>query len=306
MRVGIDFGGTKIAGVMLDASGATLARYRVPTPACYDDAVSAVVEVVRALEAEASCAATRAGVGIPGTVSPASGRIKNANSTFLIGTRFDADLVAALGLPVRLQNDANCLAVSEAWDGAGKGYPVVFAVILGTGCGGGLVVNGQIHQGPNAVGGEWGHNPLPWPEAGEWPGMSCYCGRAGCLETWLSGPALAARYLDCSGERTDASQLAERAQRGDAVAMRCLTQHQRCLARGLSLVINTLDPDVIVVGGGVSALLDDYASLGLRPSLQEQCCEFVFGGECRTPVRLALHGPESGVRGAAWLFDAEA
>jgi fructokinase len=235
-------------------------------------------------------------MGIPGTISPATGRVKNANSTWLNGRPLREDLEARLGRPLRCANDANCMALSEASDGAAAGADVVFGVILGTGVGGGLVVRGEAWTGPNAVAGEWGHNPLPRPEPHEYPGPECWCGRRGCIETWLSGPALARDYATLSGRELTAAELAAAAAAGDAAAAGALERYADRLGRGLSLVVNTLDPDVIVLGGGISNVERLYAELPAR------LAPHVFTDRLDTPVRPPLHGDSSGVRGAAWLW----
>jgi fructokinase len=255
MRIGIDLGGTKIEGVVLDDHGATLARLRLPTPrGDYDASLAAIVQLVADLEREAGPEVARAsiGIGIPGTVSPSSGLIKNANSTWLIGTPFDKDVAAALGRPVRMANDANCFAVSEARDGAGAGADVVFGVILGTGVGGGIAVHGRAMTGANAIAGEWGHNPLPWPEEDEIPGPLCYCGLPGCIETFLSGPAFARDFALTGGPDMTAAQIAALAEQHHPRAMAALERYESRLARALASVINIVDPDVIVLGGGMS------------------------------------------------------
>lgn len=295
-RIGIDFGGTKIEGILLDQSGIERARKRIATPRGYRESLEAIVSVVTDLEGISGLPRMTVGVGIPGALSPQTRTVKNANSTFLIGERIDEDLRAALGCPVRVANDANCLAVSEATDGAGAGFRVVFAVILGTGCGGGIAMDGRVHEGPNAIAGEWGHNPLPWPEPWETPGPECYCGRRGCIEAWLSGPSLEARYRAAAGRDVPATSLKVCADAGDDAARDCLAVAQHGLARSLALVVNTLDPDLIVVGGGVSPLIADFSNL------EQHIKSYVFGAEFSTPVRRAVHGDASGVRGAAWLF----
>ena len=269
MRIGLDLGGTKIEGLALGDDGGELARRRIAAPrGNYDDTVQAIVDLVTSLErsAEAASAAkadrtttasarqarATVGIGIPGAISPATGLIKNANSTWLIGRPFESDLARALGRPVRLANDANCFALSEATDGAAAGAAVVFGVIIGTGTGGGLVVNGRVVVGANAIAGEWGHNPLPAPQDDERPGPACYCGRFGCIETFLSGPGLARDYIAHGGEDATAIEIAARAERGDARASGCLDRYERRLARALASVINVVDPDVVVLGGGLS------------------------------------------------------
>ncbi len=298
-RIGIDLGGTKTEGIVLDDEGRVLARRRVPTPhGEYDATVATIVALVAALEQETGRYSS-VGVGIPGTLSPTTGLVKNANSTWLIGRPFDRDLTVALNRPVRLANDANCLAVSEATDGAGVGAGVVFAVILGTGCGGGIAINHRVLTGANAIAGEWGHSPLPWPNDDERPGPACYCGRRGCLETWVSGPGLAADHARVTGETLDAVTIAARADAGDVAALATLVRHQHRLARGLATVVNLLDPDVIVIGGGLSKLGALYRTL---PGLLAAWC---FSDVITTPIRPACHGDSSGVRGAAWLWPLE-
>ena len=302
MRIGIDLGGTKIEGIVLGPDGAERARRRAATPGGkYGGTVAAIAEMVAALAQESGLGPdTPVGVGIPGAVSPASGLVKNANSACLIGQPLDADLAAALGRPVRLANDADCFAVSEAADGAGAGMDVVFGVILGTGVGGGLVVRGRPLAGPNAIAGEWGHNPMPWPMAedglDERPGPQCYCGQTGCIETFLSGPGLARDFETRSGAALDPRAIAAAAAAGDAVAEATLARYERRLARALASVINVVDPDVIVLGGGLSNLERLYVSV---PELWQ---DWVFSDLCETPLRKNRHGDSSGVRGAAWLW----
>ena len=296
MRIGIDVGGTKIEGIALDDGGQPLRRVRVATPrGDYGQTVDAIVSLVATLERETGQHGT-VGLGIPGTVSPVTGLVKNANSTWLIGRAFREDLQAALARPVRLANDANCFALSEALDGAGAGAEVVFGVILGTGCGGGVIVHRRVLVGPNAIAGEWGHNPLPAPEPGEWPGPACYCGHTGCIETFLSGPALARDYREASGLEATAAEIASRALSGDDVAHVSLDRYERRLARALTTIMNVLDPDVIVLGGGLSNI--DRLYTNVPPLLAP------FGGDPpRTRIVKAQHGDSSGVRGAAWLWE---
>jgi fructokinase len=295
VRIGIDLGGTKIEAIALDAAGTERLRARVPTPrGDYAGTIEAVAGLVA--QAEAVVGSSTVGVGMPGVVSPASGLVKNANSTWLNGRPLAEDLTARLGRPVRLANDANCFALSEATDGAAAGLPVVFGVILGTGVGGGLVVNGQVVTGANAIAGEWGHNALPWPEAGEWPGPACYCGRTGCIETFLSGPGLAKDYEAGSGRRLDASAIVAAADDGDADARSAVARYEGRLARGLASVINMCDPDAIVLGGGVSNMRRLYERV---PRLWG---EFIFSDAVVTRLLRAVHGDSSGVRGAAWLW----
>ncbi|HVZ10474.1 ROK family protein [Rhodopila sp.] len=296
-RIGIDLGGTKIEIIVLDADGVAVLRQRIPTPDGYRPTVAAIAGLVRDAESRLGIEAT-VGVGIPGVISPATGLVKNANSLELNGHRLDADIGGLLHRPVRVENDANCFALSEASDGAGAGYGCVFAVILGTGCGGGIVVDGKVHQGPHRVAGEWGHTPLPWPTPDEYPGHPCWCGKHGCLETYVAGPALA---RDCDGPRAwDASDLPARAAAGDQRAAAALVRHADRVARGLAVVINILDPDVIVLGGGLSNMAHLYHEL---PRLIPH---HAFSDVIATPVLRAKHGDSSGVRGAAWLWPAEA
>ncbi|EKV29603.1 ROK family Glucokinase with ambiguous substrate specificity [Caenispirillum salinarum AK4] len=298
LRIGVDLGGTKIEAIALTAAGEVRARQRIATPTGdYTATVRAVVDLVTAVEKAAGGAGT-VGVGIPGAVSPATGRVKNANSTWLIGRALDADLETALGRPVRLANDADCFALSEATDGAAAGAPVVFGVILGTGVGGGIVVNGRPISGPNAIAGEWGHNPLPAPTDDERPGPSCYCGRSGCVETWLSGPALAADHARVTGATLTAEAIAGRAAAGDAACIATLERHAARLAKALAGVINILDPHVIVLGGGLSNMAHLYDRV---PALWGA---HVFSDRVDTRLVPPVHGDSSGVRGAAWLWPA--
>jgi fructokinase len=276
MRIGIDLGGTKIEGIGLDDAGQVLVRQRLPTPrGDYAGTVAAIAALVREIEA-ATGARGSVGVGIPGALSRVTGRVKNANSTWLNGRPLHGDLEAALGRPVRLANDANCFALSEAIDGAGRGARVVFGVILGTGVGGGIVVDGRLLEGPNAIAGEWGHNPLPLPAGDDLPLRPCWCGRAGCIETYLCGPALN-REREIDGEAA-------------------LTRYEARLARALAGVINLLDPEVIVLGGGVSNLERLYGNV---PRLWGA---HVFSDHVATRLERHVHGDSSGVRGAAWLW----
>jgi len=294
-RIGIDLGGTKIEIAALGPDGAEVLRQRVPTPHGYPETLAAIASLVLACEAKLGGNST-VGICIPGVVSPATGLVKGANSIALNGRRFDYDISQALGREVRVENDANCFALSEAFDGAGAGFGVVFGVILGTGCGGGIVKHGKVHQGPHRVAGEWGHNPLPWPRGPEVPGNVCWCGKNGCLETYLAGPSLA---RDCDGPGAhDASGLPARAAAGEQIAIDALARHVDRLARGLATVINLLDPDAIVLGGGVSNMDHLYTELPrLIPS-------YAFSDVIATPVLRNRHGDSSGVRGAAWLWSA--
>ncbi|MGA4551360.1 ROK family protein [Methylorubrum aminovorans] len=297
LRIGIDLGGTKIAGIVLEADGATRAESRVPTPrGDYEGTLDAIAGLVAALERQAGTAGASVGVGMPGAISRATGLIKNANSVWLNGRPFAEDLAARLGRPVRVENDANCLAVSEAVDGAGAGEAVVWAIILGTGVGSGIALQGQALTGRNAIAGEWGHNPLPWPRDDERPGPACYCGRHGCLETWLSGPGLSADFFRSTGESRSGEEIVARAEGGDAVALAAMARHRDRLGRGIAHVVNILDPDVIVLGGGLSQVE------GLVAALPEAIAPHVFTDTFDTPVRASRHGDASGVRGAAWLW----
>ncbi len=296
IRIGVDFGGTKIEAAALGAGGAIIARLRRPNPGAYQPALSVVADLVAAVEAEAGARAARIGVGMPGSISPRTGLIRNANSVWLNGERFGEDLEIALARPVRLANDANCLALSEAADGAGAGAGVVFAAILGTGCGGGAVVDGRLIEGRNGVAGEWGHTPLPWAAADEHPGPACWCGRRGCLETWISGPALAADH----GAGLTAPEIVEAARAGEPGAQAALARYVDRLGRALAGVVDLIDPDVIVLGGGMSNVAELYERLpgAIGPH--------VFADGFDTPIRQAVHGDSSGVRGAAWLWPLEA
>lgn len=300
LRLGIDLGGTKIEAAAIDRDGAVLSRERVATPrGDYDATIAAIVALVARIEGQSGRTA-RIGVAIPGTLSPATGLVKNANSTWLIGRPFDRDLATSLGRPVRMANDANCFALSEAVDGAGRGAHVVFGVILGTGCGGGVVIDGRVLTGAHAIAGEWGHNPLPWVRDDERPGRTCYCGQSGCIETWLSGPGFAADFENHAGQRADPAEIAARAEAGDPKARAARERYRDRLARALASVINVLDPDVIVLGGGMSNIEALYP--GLSTLIGRHVFSDRFGDQSGTPVRRAVHGDSSGVRGAAWLW----
>jgi fructokinase len=293
MRMGVDLGGTKIEVVALAADGRVLLRRRTPTPTTHAGVVEAVGRLVEQAEAALGTRGT-VGIGIPGSLSPTTGLVRGANSTFLNGTRLDADFAARLGREVRLSNDANCLALSEAADGAGAGAESVFAVILGTGVGAGIAIGGRLVEGGNRIAGEWGHNPLPWMTAEEFPGLACWCGRRGCIETFCSGPALAA-LADGPGAR-DASGLPERARGNDPRAIAALTLHADRLARALAHVVNLLDPEVIVLAGGLSNMAHLYTALpAALPA-------WVFADALRTRILRARHGDSSGVLGAARLW----
>lgn len=296
MRLGIDIGGTKIEGIALDDRGTERARIRVPTPAQdYPAILEAISHVVSELEWQ-SVPGGSLGIGIPGAISPVTGLVKNASTTCLIGKAFDKDLERRLGRPVRLANDANCFAVSEAIDGAAAGARVVFGVILGTGVGGGVVIDGEASTGANAIAGEWGHNPLPWPTGDERPGPRCYCKKLGCIETFVSGPGLARDFHAATGRTEKAEEIAAAAESGDRDAVAALERYEERLARALATVINILDPDVIVLGGGMSNTRRLYENV---PRLWQR---WVFSDHANTPLRPNVHGDSSGVRGAAWLW----
>jgi fructokinase len=292
-RIGIDLGGTKIEIAVLGTGGTEVLRRRIQTPSGYPATVQAIADLVRDAEAHLGVSAT-VGIGIPGVISPATGLVKGANSIALNGHPFDVDVSRALAREVRVENDANCFALSEATAPPGRGFGCVFGVILGTGCGGGIVMHGQVHGGPHRVAGEWGHTPLPWATPEEYPGNLCWCGRHGCLETYLSGPGLA---RDCDGPQArDASDLPTRAATGDPAAGAALARHVDRLARGLAVVIDILDPDAIVLGGGLSNLDHLYAEL---PRLLPV---YAFSDVIATPILRNVHGDSSGVRGAAALW----
>jgi fructokinase len=301
VRIGIDVGGTKTEIVVLDSrSGAELYRRRVPTERTYDGVVRSVVELVRTAEKELGRTGT-VGVGIPGTISRETGFVKNANSTWLNGQRFDRDLALVLGREVRLENDANCFAVSEARDGAGEGAVIVFGVIIGTGVGAGIVVKGSCLTGINRIGGEWGHNPLPWPRVledgqDERPGRPCYCGKRGCIETWLSGPAFEDDYFHLNQDKRSAEEIVVAATAGETIARSVMSRYFDRLARGLAHVINILDPDVIVLGGGMGKIP------GLYEAVPQRWGNYIFSDTVRTELKAPRHGDSSGVRGAAWLW----
>ena len=296
MRIGIDLGGSKIEVAALDREGAIRLRHRVPTPAGdYAATIAALKQLVESSEAELGIRAS-IGIAIPGAISPATGLVKNANSTCLIGRPFDRDVAAALGRPVRSANDANCFALSEARDGAAQGARLVFGVILGTGVGGSIVVDGKVLTGANAIAGEWGHSPLPWPRDAERPGPACYCGKHGCIEAFLSGPSLARDHRAASGEALDPAAIAARATAGDAAASASLARYVDRLARGLATVINLLDPDIIVLGGGLGQIGALYRAV------PERWGAYIFSDAVATRLRPPRWGDSSGVRGAAWLW----
>lgn len=298
VRVGVDLGGTKIEAVALDGTGNELDRRRVATPqGDYEGIIDELVALVEEISAGRDTAAT-VGVGTPGAVSPFDGLMKNSNSVVLNGRPFDRDLERALGRPLMMRNDADCFALSEAVDGAARGATTVFGVILGTGVGGGVVVDGQVRTGPNRIGGEWGHNPLPWPDDEERPGPDCYCGKRGCIEKWLAGPSLAADHLRVTGEDLTAPEVAEAARAGSDAAGATLERYVDRLARSLATIVNVLDPDVVVLGGGMSNVEELYSRV------PEVWANYVFGGEVATRLVPNRHGDSSGVRGAAMLVPA--
>jgi fructokinase len=297
MRIGVDLGGTKTEALALDDAGRELRRIRVPTPQQdYPETVRTIAALVEDLERELGVQGT-VGVGIPGTIVAATGLVKNANSTWLNGQPLQRDLSEALARDVRCANDANCFAISEATDGAAVGAEVVFGVILGTGCGGGLVVRGALLTGPNGLAGEWGHTALPWPSADEWPGPQCYCGRRGCLETWISGPAFERDFQRVTGRELRSAEIVAAAAAGDTEAELALARLEDRIARGLSTVVDIIDPDVIVLGGGLSRIERLY-----NGSIAMRLRDYGFGGGVTTPIRRNVHGDSSGVRGAAWLW----
>src|SRR4051812_19939603 len=296
-RIGVDLGGTKIECIRLDASGLALARRRLPTPPDYDETLHTIVQLIGELEAGRDGRPT-VGVGIPGAIEPDTGLVKNANSTWVIGKPLQSDLSRRLGREVRIMNDANCFAISEATDGAGAGFSTVFGVILGTGVGGGITVDRRLIDGPNLIAGEWGHNQLPWMDPAEYPGPSCYCGKQGCVEAFIAGPAFEADYLHRSGRPLRAAEIVTAAASGDATATMCIDRYHELVAKALSTVINILDPHVIVLGGGMSNLP------GLAAAVESRLPRYVFSDRVRTRVVKNVHGDSSGVRGAAWLWPA--
>ncbi len=296
LRIGIDLGGTKIAGIALRADDTVAAEFRMSAPRDnYTKTLHAIRSVVLHLEEVAGERGT-VGVGMPGSIAPGNRLAQNANSTWLNGQPFDRDLAECLQREVRLANDANCFALSEAIDGAAAGARSVFGIILGTGCGGGLVIDGRLINGPRGITGEWGHNSLPWPSAEEVPGPRCWCGRLGCMETWVSGPALAAEHARETGIAIDSVEIATKAAAGDANARASLNRHASRLARGLAQIVNVIDPDVIVIGGGLSQLQHLYAEV---PALM---APYVFSDDALVDLRPPKWGDASGVRGAAWLW----
>lgn len=296
IHIGVDLGGTKIEAIALDFSGDVLARRRVATPAHdYEEIVRAVAALVRDIELETDRRGT-VGVGAPGSISTHTGLVKGSNTQVVNGRPLDVDLSKALGRPVRVENDANCFALSEAVDGAGQGARVVFGVILGTGVGGGLVVDGRLVTGRNRIGGEWGHTPLPWMTPDEFPGARCFCGHDGCIETFLSGPGLSRDYARRSSASVDGEEIVRRAEGGERAALDALEAYQDRLARALAMVIDILDPDAVVLGGGVSNISRLY------PGLRERVARHAFTDALDTNILRNVHGDSGGVRGAAWLW----
>lgn len=296
IRIGVDMGGTKIEAAALDPSGAIRARRRIASIRDYSTLIESIRALIRETAAEAGAERFTVGIGHPGSINPRTGLVRNANSSHLNGKPLDRDLSDALGQGVRCANDANCFALSEARDGAGAGARCVFGVIIGTGVGGGIVMNGQLYEGNGLIAGEWGHTGLPRPDAEEVPGPQCGCGRLGCVESWCSGPALAADHARVTGETLKADEIAARAASGNEAAIATFDRHADRLARSLSTIINVLDPDVIVLGGGLSNVpgIDREVEARLEPH--------VFSDEMRTRVVINTHGDSSGVRGAAWLW----
>ncbi|MDH5301258.1 MAG: ROK family protein [Gammaproteobacteria bacterium] len=295
MQIGIDLGGTKIEIIALDHHGQTLHRQRVPTPqGDYQAILRSITQLVEDAEAQLGLHAT-VGIGTPGSISPATGRLQNSNSTCLNDQPLLQDLQHCLQRPVQIANDANCFALSEAADGAAAGASNVFGVIIGTGTGAGIVINGKVLQGANGIAGEWGHNPLPWPREEELPGPACYCGKSGCLETYLSGPGLAKNHQRAYGESLTPAEMVLRASEGDQHCEASLRYFEDCLARGLAHVINVLDPEVIVLGGGLGNIERIYHNV---PKIWSK---YIFSNSIQTQLRRPMFGDSSGVRGAAWL-----
>ncbi|ABZ76090.1 ROK family protein [Shewanella halifaxensis HAW-EB4] len=295
LRIGVDLGGSKIEVVALNEQGKELFRKRLQTPREYNATLDAIELLVTEAELQLGQKGT-VGVGIPGVVSPFSGLVKNANSTWINGHPLDIDLAMRLDRKVKVANDANCFAVSEAVDGAAAGKAVVFGVIIGTGCGAGIAINGKVHGGSNGIGGEWGHNPLPWMTAEEFNSTNCFCGNKDCIETFISGTGFVRDYKLAGGDANSGIEIASRMEEGDALATAAFERYIDRLARSLAHIINVLDPDIIVLGGGVSNIEAIY------PLLPEVLPKYVLGGECRTPVVQNMYGSSSGVRGAAWLW----
>lgn len=297
-QIGIDFGGTKIEAAMLDRSGAFLTRQRIATPDNYDAALRAVADLVARVEGEAGPASS-IGIGVPGSISPRTGVMRNANTTYLNGRSLQGDLEHVLGRPIRLDNDANCLALSEAKDGAAAGARVTFAIIIGTGCGGGVVVDGRLVSGANGIAGEWGHIPLPWPRAEEMPPPPCWCGLAGCMERWISGTGFRDDYARRTGMRPNGEEIIALARGGDAIAQATLDDYVDRLGRGMAVIANIIDPDCFVLGGGMSNVTELYDRL--KPVINRHA----FSDGWDANIVPARWGDSSGVRGAAYLWPAE-
>ena len=297
-RIGIDLGGTKIESIVIDYDGNEIYRKRIPNPNNdYNGTLKSIKDLVHQSESETGLYGT-IGIGIPGIISKQTNLVKNANTTVLIGKSFDKDLEFFLGRPVRLANDANCLALSEYIDGSGEQYNSLFGVILGTGVGGGLVIDGKIFPGANLISGEWGHNPLPWPDLNELPGPECYCGLSGCIETFLSGPGLENTFYKITGETVSANIISEKIQNNDQDAIKAIELYENRLARGLAIVVNILDPEIIVLAGGVSNISRLYSNV------KNIWNKYIISTDedVVTPIVQAKHGDSSGVRGAAWLW----
>ncbi len=296
IRIGVDFGGTKIEAAALDTQGAFQARVRAPNPGLYVEAIEVVVDLVAEAERQAGVTRATVGVGMPGSISPRTGLVRNSNSVWLNETPFDRDLQIALARPIRVQNDANCFVLSESVDGAAAGATVAFGAILGTGCGGGVVVGGQVVEGANRIGGEWGHTPLPWPSQAERGAHACWCGRTDCLETWISGTAFMADYERSTGERLTGEAIMRAADDGDAEAQAAFDRYVERLGRAFAVICNVIDPEVIVCGGGMSNIAAIY------PRVAPIVARHAFSDGFVTRITPALHGDSSGVRGAAWLW----
>ena len=299
MRIGIDLGGTKIEGIVLENNGQIPIRERVPTPSHdYGEIVKSIAELVNSIEKQYGDTGS-VGIGIPGSASAQTGLIRNANTICLIGNDLQGDLETLLKRPIRLANDADCFALSEASDGAGQNSNSVFGVIIGTGCGSGIVINKQLVQGANRIAGEWGHNPLPWPRDNERPGEKCYCGQNGCLETWLSGTGFARTYLEAGGTKITAKEVMQRVSQGEPLAIDILEQYIDRMARSLAVIINIIDPETIVLGGGMSHVSQLYSEVPKRWD------QYIFSPEpAATELKPPVHGDSGGVRGAAWLWPA--
>ena len=296
MRIGLDLGGTKIEGIALGDKGEELLRHRVKTPqGDYTATLQSIISLIQTIESETGGTGS-IGIGTPGSLSPSTKLLRNSNSVCMNGQPVKQDIEKRLGREIRISNDANCFALSEATDGAAKGAAVVFGVIIGTGTGAGIVINGKVLAGPNAIAGEWGHNPLPWPNNNELPGPLCYCGKSGCIETFLSGPGLSNSYHALTSDKKSAFEIVELSQRGSEVAEMCLRSYEDQMARGLAHIINILDPDVIVLGGGMSNIKRLYQNV------PEKLTEYVFSDVLNTRLVPPVYGDSSGVRGAAWLW----